>query len=180
MRRTLEQSWAFLEAMGANMPRLPDGSPHVSTRMPSYDDASPTNITFFRTGWQDTDLSDLTLSRTYFARSKFERVSFMNTILFESRMCWNDFIDCDFSNADLRHCDMRASLFRGCMFRNADLSEADLRRSMFDACIFEGAKLKDSVGHKRSAAEDLVQLLTKSQRDEMRWFHDLGEQPSGG
>src|SRR5262249_7654861 len=59
------------------------------------------DISFFRTGWKDTDLSNLTLPRRYINRSSFEGVSFVNSDLNQSFMCWNDFIKCDFTDADL-------------------------------------------------------------------------------
>jgi uncharacterized protein YjbI with pentapeptide repeats len=180
MRKTLDETWRLLEALGHDMPRTPDGAPHVAAAMPNFDDDAPVNIAFFRTVWEGADLSGLTLRRTYFGRSSFTRVDFRGTDLSESRMCWNEFVGCDFSNADLRRCDLRAVDFRQCLFRDADLSGADLRRSPFDACIFEGAKLTGAVAHTRSAADDLVPLLSKSQRDEIRWVDDLGPEPPGG
>ncbi|MDB5321205.1 MAG: pentapeptide repeat family protein [Phycisphaerales bacterium] len=180
MRKSLEESWQAVEAMGHDMPRLPDGTPHLPSRVPNFDDEEPVNIAFFRTMWEDADLSGFTLPRMYFARSGFERVNFGTSELAESRMCWNDFIHCDFSNADLARCDMRASNFDGCVFRGADLSGADLRRSNFDACIFEGAKMAGAIVHKRSADDDLIPLLSKSQLEEIRWVSEEGEEPPGG
>ena len=180
MPKTLEESWRALEAMGHEMPRLPDGTPHLPSRMPNFDDEEPVNIAFFRTMWEGADLSGFTLPRMYFARSGFEGVSFSEAELAESRMCWNDFIRCDFSNANLARCDMRASNFDGCVFRGADLSGADLRRSNFDACTFEGATMTGAIVHKRSAAEDLIPLLSKSQLEEIRWVTEQGEEPPGG
>lgn len=180
MRRSLEESWRALEVMGHDMPRLPDGAPHLPSRMPNFDDEEPVNIAFFRTIWEDADLSGFTLPRTYFARSGFERVNFGASELAESRMCWNDFIRCDFSNAVLARCDMRASNFEGCVFRGADLSGADLRRSNFDACIFEGATMAGAIVQRRSASDDLIPLLSKSQLEEIRWVSDEGEEPPGG
>jgi len=180
MRRSIEESWRILEAMGHKMPRLPDGTPHLPSRMPNLDDDSPVNIAFFRTVWKDADLSNLTLPRMFFGRSGFERVNFLGSEFAKSRMCWNDFIGCDFSESNLTHCDMRAVNFDACVFRGANLSGADLRRSSFNACIFEGAKLAGTIVHKRSAAGDLVPLLSKSQLREIRWVSDPGEEPPGG
>ncbi len=180
MRKTLDQTWQYLESMGQEMPRLTDGAPHLPSRMPNFDDEDAVNATFFRSGWEGTDLSELTLPRTYFGRSSFQDVSFRGSELVESRMCWNDFIRCDFSEADLSRCDMRAVRFEACIFRGADLSGADLRRSSFDACILEGAKLAGAIAHRHSAAEDLVPLLTKAQREEVRWVMELGDEPPGG
>jgi len=180
MRKSLEESWRTLEAMGHEMPRLPDGTPHLPSRMPSFDDESPVNIAFFRTQWEGADLSRLTLPRMYFALSGFDRVNFAESEWAESRMCWNDFIRCDFSHANLSRCDMRASKFDGCVFRGADLSGCDLRRSNFDACIFEGAKMAGAIVHKRSASEDLIPLLSKEQLAEIQWVGEIGEAPPGG
>ena len=166
--------------MGHHMPRLADGTPHLPSDVPSFDDEEPVNIAFFRTVWEDADLSGLTLPRMYFARSGFQRVNFGASELTESRMCWNDFTRCDFSNANLARCDMRASNFDGCTFRGADLSGADLRRSNFDACIFEGATMAGAVVRIRSAAGGLIPLLSKSQLDEVRWVSEDAEEPPGG
>jgi len=180
MRKSLEETWLLLESMGHEMPRLPDGSPHLPSRMPNYDDGDAVSIAFFHTMWEDADLSNLTLPRRYFARSGFERINFRRSELAESRMCWNDFIRCDFSEADLRRCDLRAIRFDACVFRATDLSGADLRHSSFDACIFEDAKLAGAIAHKPSAADDLIPLLTRAQRSEIRWVADLGDEPPGG
>jgi len=167
-------------ALGHDMPRLPEGAPHLPPRRPGFDDDAPVNIAFFRTLWEDADLSGLTLPRMHFGRSAFERVSFSDMDLSESRMCWNDFTRCDFSHANLSRCDMRASNFDGCVFRGADLSGADLRKSNFDACTFEGAKMTGAIVHRGSAPHDLLPLLSKSQLDEIAWAPDEGEEPPGG
>jgi uncharacterized protein YjbI with pentapeptide repeats len=180
MRKSLEETWRILEGKGAKMPRKPDGTPHLSTGMPSVGDSEVVNITFFRTMWQDADLSQLTLPRIFFGRSGFERVSFRDTELTDSRMCWNDFTRCDFTGADLRRCDMRASVFDSCIFRDADLSGADLRRSTFDSCIFEGANMNDAIVYKKSAVENLIPLLSKDQRAAIRWVHEQSTEPPGG
>ena len=180
MRKSVDKTWRFLKAEGLEMPRAANGGPYIPSQMPSYDDPEPLGFSFFREGWEDARFDELALPRTYFGRSLLERVSFRDTDLSESRMCWNDFIDCDFSSADLRRCDLRASLFRRCVFRNADLSEADLRRSSFEACIFDHAKMRGAIAHRPSAAEDLVPLLVKPQLDEIRWVPEAGEEPPGG
>jgi uncharacterized protein YjbI with pentapeptide repeats len=181
MRKSLEESWRALEAMGHDMPRLPDGTPHLPSRMPNFDDDDRSvNIAFFRTRYADADLSGFTIPKMNFGRSHFERVNFSESELAESRMCWNDFTRCDFTSASLSRCDLRASNFDGCVFRGADLSGADLRRSNFDACIFEGARMAGAIVHKRSASEDLIPLLSKAQLDEIRWVSEVGEEPPGG
>jgi uncharacterized protein YjbI with pentapeptide repeats len=180
MRKSLDESWRALEALGHDMPRLPDGTPHLPPRMPGFDDDAPVSLAFFRTIWEDADLSRLTLPRLYFGRSGFERVSFSDTDLSESHMCWNDFTRCDFSRADLSRCDMRASNFDDCVLRGADLSGADLRQSTFHGCTFAGARMAGAIVYGGSAAHDLIPLLSKSQLDEIHWATDEGEEPPGG
>src|ERR1700682_6312820 len=115
-RRSLDETWAFLRADGLEMPYGEDGRPHVPPSMPSQGDDEPLGFSFFRGKWVEVDFSNLTLPRTFFGRSSFERVSFANTNLSESRVCWNDFDDCDFSGADLSGSDLRASIYKGCKF----------------------------------------------------------------
>lgn len=180
MRKTLEESWRFLESMGHEMPRRPDGAPHLPDRMPNFDDDTPVNIAFFRTLWQDADLSNLTLPRMFLARSEFKRVNFRCSEFTESRMCWNDFIECDFSSADLRRCDMRSSNFRKCTFRGADLANADLRISLFEGCTFDGAVLTHAIADLPSAKAGLRLSLNELQRRSVKWAKSPGEVPPGG
>src|SRR5262249_13070869 len=144
-RKSLEETWRYLEAEGERVPRDAAGQPCVPVQMPSYDDAERLGLSYFRTLLEDVDHSNLTLPRTYFGRSLVQRVSFANTDLSESRMCWNDFEECEFSGADLSGCDMRASKFIGCKFVGAVLRGADLRRSSFEGCDFSGADLTGAV-----------------------------------
>jgi hypothetical protein len=177
MRRSLEETWQILAERG--MFKFSASTPSLPPRMPSIYDEELIGIHFFRTQC-GFDLSDLSLPRTFMGRSYFVGTRFNNSDLSESRMCWNDFTNCDFSGADLSRCDMRASHFEACIFRNADLSGADLRRSSFTACIFQGANFTGTIACKASAAEDLIPLLEKLQRRKMRWVHDDGEEPPGG
>src|SRR5262245_2116933 len=124
MRKSLEETWRYLEAEGEDVPRRPDGRPFVPDRMPNHDDEE-LGFSYCRYRLEDADNSNLTLPRTFFGRSLFVRVSFANTDLSGSRMCWNDFNKCDFSGADLSDCDMRASHFLGCRFVGAVLRGAD-------------------------------------------------------
>jgi uncharacterized protein YjbI with pentapeptide repeats len=71
-------------------------APPIPQRKPRYDDDETLGVSFFRTRVAG-DLSGLTLPRTFFGRSEIKGASFRGTDLRESRLCWNDFIDVDFS-----------------------------------------------------------------------------------
>jgi pentapeptide repeat protein len=175
-RRSLEETWRHL---GDIMPRDGQGQPLIPPAMPSYDD-EVLGFSFFRHIVEDDDLSNLTLPRTYFGRSGLERVSFRNTDLSESRMCWNDFKNCDFSWADLSRCDMRASLFENCKFVGAILRGADLRRSSFSGCDFGQADLTEAMADEEETIEYLYDKLTEGQQASMVWHDEPGEEPPGG
>ena len=64
-------------------------------------------VSFFRTRVGD-DLRGLTLPRTFFGRSEIKGASFHGTDLRESNLCWNDFVDVDFSQTVLSNSDLRA------------------------------------------------------------------------
>jgi uncharacterized protein (TIGR02996 family) len=184
-RKSLEETWRYLQAQGAKMPRDPAGRPFVPPQMPSYDDDEPLGFGYFKSGLEDADRSGMTLPRTYFGRSGFSRVRFTDSDLSESRMCWNDFDSCDFSGADLSRCDMRASNFTGCKFVGAMLRGADLHRSYFKGCDFSGADLTGAVAeggilYTRSGHTGLADCLTKEQQAVVMWTSDEGPQPPGG
>jgi BTB/POZ domain-containing protein KCTD9 len=178
MRKSVDETWAHLEARGRRMPRDPEGRPLVPASMPSYDDDHP-RCSFFRTRVHG-DWSGLSLPRTYFGRSLIERASFADTDLSESRMCWNDFDDCDFTGADLSGCDMRASIFRGCKFAAAVLRRADLRRSRFDRCDFAGVDLSGAVAEDTRSPARLGEVLSGEQLAAVSWVEDAGPEPPGG
>jgi uncharacterized protein YjbI with pentapeptide repeats len=153
--------------------------------MPSIYDEEPLGLSCFRSGLEDADRSHLTMPRTFFGRSWLVRVSFADTDLSESCMCWNDFDDCDFTGADLSGCDMRASKFTGCKFVGAVLRGADLRRSYFKDCEFTGADLTGAVAeggilYTRSGYTGVADFLTKKQQAVMTWTPDEGPEPPGG
>lgn len=175
MRKSLEDTWRYLESQGEETPRRPDGQPFVHDAMPNHDDEE-LGFSYFKYRLEDADNSNLTLPRTFFGRSGFERVSFANTDLSESRICWNDFDDCDFSGADLSRCDMRASIFNGCKFIGACIRGADLRRSSFENCDFTGADLAGAVAED----EDAIDCLTDKQQATMKFVADEGPEPPGG
>jgi BTB/POZ domain-containing protein KCTD9 len=179
-RKSLEETWRSLESEGEEMPRHPDGRPLVPERMPNFDDDEPLGYWFFRCGLEDADNSNLTLPRTFFGRSEFNRVSFANTDLSESRICWNNFSECDFSGADLSGCDMRASIFEGCKFTDAAMQRVDLRRSSFIGCDFTGAELTGAVVEQEKRDGGVIDQLGKEQRAVMEWHEAPGPEPPGG
>src|SRR5215471_21814060 len=121
------------------IPPLPD---HV----PCADDKEPLGVSFFRTFvGEGDDLSGLFLPHTFFGRSEINDAAFRNTDFTESNLCWNDFIDVDFSDAVLAGSDMRASLFQRVKFVRTDLRGADLRHSTFEGCTFDGALMKGAI-----------------------------------
>lgn len=184
MRKSLEDTWRYLQAAGEATPRRLDGRPFVPDRMPNYDDEE-LGFSYFRYRLEDADNSNLTLPRTFFGRSWFARVSFVNTDLSESRMCWNDFNDCDFTGADLSGCDLRASTFTDCKFVGSVLRGADLRRSYFMDCDFDGANVtgavaEDGILYTESGHAGVADFLTPEQQAVMTWTPDEGPEPPGG
>jgi uncharacterized protein YjbI with pentapeptide repeats len=165
-------SWRHLARLGENSepPSIPD-------RMPRYDGAEPWGVNFFREQVREKDFSNLTLPRTYFGRSELKGVRFRNTDLSQSNLCWNDFIDVDFSEAILEACDLRGSLFERVTFIDADLRDADLRRSSFNACLFDGATVHGAI---LTRAQGVRIALSKEQRISVDWRDDEGPEPDGG
>jgi uncharacterized protein YjbI with pentapeptide repeats len=152
--------------------------PVMPKRLPRYDDEAPVGFSVVRTRLADAlDLSGLSLPRTFFGRSEINRVSFRNTDLHESNLCWNDFLGTDFTDADLARSDMRASLFRQVVFVNANLDGADLRRSSFIDCNFEGTTMR---GVALTREQSTTMHLSKAQRAVVDWREDNGPEPGGG
>jgi BTB/POZ domain-containing protein KCTD9 len=146
-------------------------------RLPRYDDEL-LGFNVFRTRLADAlDLSDLSLPRTFFGRSEINQVSFRNTDLHESNLCWNDFLEADFAGADLAGSDMRSSLFERVMFVNTKLDGADLRRSSFVDCDFDGAAMKDVALTREQGS---TMHLSETQRRDIDWRDDIGPEPDGG
>jgi BTB/POZ domain-containing protein KCTD9 len=151
--------------------------PQIPKKTPAYDDPEPLGVSFFRQLIESVDLSNLSLPRTFFGRSEFRKVSFENSELSESNLCWNDFIEVKFSHASLKQADVRASNFRLVRFDRADLSGADLRRSVFESCTFRGANLTGCVftlNQRRSLS------LSKAQEAQVVWKAEVGKEPGGG
>src|SRR5438445_12979364 len=83
--------------------------PLMPERMPRYDDEN-FGVSFFRTKLADVSLDSLTLPRTFFGRSEIRNVSFRGSDFSESSANWNDFINVDFSYANLSKLELRASI----------------------------------------------------------------------
>lgn len=152
--------------------------PSPPERMPRYDDEHPFGFMVFRTRLDDNlDLSDLSLPRTYFGRSEINRVCFRNTDLHESRLCWNDFLGTDFTEADLARSDMRSSVYKHVAFVNATLDGADLRLSCFVGCNFDGATMSGA-----ALTRDQCPSLQPSEAQKLAvdWREENGPLPDGG
>jgi uncharacterized protein YjbI with pentapeptide repeats len=178
-RKDLEATWRYLEQQGEKMLRDAAGRPFVPTHMPNYEDEE-LGFSFFGRGGTLSTYSNLTLPRTYFGHSALTWLSFVNTDLSESRMCWNDFEECDFSGADLSGCDMRASTYEGCKFVGTRLHGADLRHAWFANCDFSGADLAGAIAEKGYATGCVCDFLTKTQQHTMIWHDEAGPLPPGG
>jgi uncharacterized protein YjbI with pentapeptide repeats len=155
-----------------------DARAPVPKQLPRYDDKKSLGVNLFKARLAgDLDLSDLSLPRTFLGRSEINCVSFRNTDLHESNLCWNDFVRVDFTEADLGQSDMRSSRFSGVRFVATNLREADLRRSTFIDCIFEGAFMRGAA-LTRQQGETIH--LSEAQKREINWRDLDGPEPDGG
>jgi len=175
-RLSVAETWQYLRDHGLEPPEDPSGIPLLLPHMPNYDD-EVLGLQFFRTAVENQDLSNLSLPRTYFGRSELKLISFRNSDLRESRMCWNDWIKCDFTEADLKLSDLRGSVFLGCAFVETILANADLRRSRFAECVFRDAEMS---GAKLTRQQARGMNLSRAQRDIIDWQEEDGEEPPGG
>jgi len=134
-------------------------------------------VNFFREQVRDRISRTWTLPRTYFGRSGLKGVRFRDTDLSQSNLCWNDFIDVDFSEAILEACDLRGSLFGRVKFIDADLCAADFRRSSIKACLFDGANVQGAI---LTRAQGVRIALSEVQRISVDWRDDEGPEPDSG
>jgi hypothetical protein len=151
--------------------------PPLPPRRPVREDPSGWGLEFERTSLEDCVIEGLSLPRTYFCRAGIYRVSFRNTDLSESTLCWCDFIDVDFTEASLRGSDLRCSIFERVRFAGADLREADLRRSSYLECDFTDAWLEGAI---LLMQQEPALSLTADQRRTIAWTTDRGVEPGGG
>lgn len=186
-RLSYEESCRLLQRLGYPDAGAEGVIPPIPDHRPQIDD-DPLGVTFFRTfvgqdieqGDDDVshrNLENLTLPRTYFGRSYIQHVSFKNTDLSESTLCWNDLAEVNFTDADLSGCDLRASFFSEIDFVRTNLRNTDFRRSSFEACDFTDADMR---GAKltREQAEQI--LLSDQQQQAIDWQDSDGEEPPGG
>ncbi|MBC8141526.1 MAG: pentapeptide repeat-containing protein [Armatimonadetes bacterium] len=171
-RRSLEEAWAELKN-DYDMPLNRDGSPLVPSGVPLPGDEG---FGALKTGYVYWEMSGYTLPRAFFGRCLIEWANFTNTDLHESRLCWNDFVDCSFRYADLSGADLRASLFVRCRFDHSSLSNADFRGSAFHDCTFSeanvsGCNMVRGVEGIRLSAEQTATLI---------WSDEPGAEPPGG
>jgi uncharacterized protein YjbI with pentapeptide repeats len=143
---------------------------------PRHDDED-LGPSIFKYRLEDCDLGQLTLYGLFIGRSELRKVQFRGTDLHLSTFCWNDFIGCDFSEADLSQSDLRASTFDACSFRDANLEGCDFRQSMFDACLFEGARMSGAV---LTFGQEPGLNLSPEQRKSIRWTSGAGREAEGG
>lgn len=173
-RKSYKDSCLLLQKLG----EIEEGTlPELPHKRPNYDDPEPLGVTFFRTRLENRKLANLTLPRTFFGRSEVRKVSFENTDLSESTLCWNDFTEVNFSKATLANADLRATTFVKVRFNQADLRGADLRRSSFEACSFVGADFSGAIANREQQA-DLT--LSKRQFAQVSWTDNDGDEPGGG
>jgi hypothetical protein len=157
--------------------RLGSAVPPLPPRRPDREEPAGWGLEFERCSVKDAVLDDLSLPRTYFCRAGVEQVSFRNTDLSESTLCWCDFTDVDFTEASLRGSDLRCSLFERVRFAGADLREADLRRSGYVDCDFTDARLDGAILLMQEAP---ALPLSAAQRRTIAWTTDMGAEPGGG
>lgn len=152
-----------------------DPTPNIARR-PRQDDQKP-GPSIWKGGLEDSDLSSLTLYGLFIGRSELRSVVQRDADRQLSAFCGNAFIECDFSEADLRPSDLRASVFTSCSLRGAMLDGGDLRRSTFEGCDFSGTRMAGAVLTSRQGAG-----LTRSaeQRKAIRWALGEGPEPEGG
>lgn len=125
----------------------------------------------------EAKLEHLTLPRTFFSRSEIRAISFRGSELCQSTANWNDFIDVDFTSADLTDSDFRACLFEQVRFIEANLSGVDFRYCGFKNCDFSGAELS---GAKLTQKVGRALHLSPEQQSVIDWQADDGEEPEGG
>lgn len=174
-RLTYPESWARIKGFALVDPDAPS-PPRIPNHVPKPEE-DPKGVCVFRTFIDGADFGNLTLPRAFINRTEFNKVSFCNTDLKESNLCWNNFTDVDFSMVILTGCDARSSMFSNARFLSATLSNADLRHSTFDHCDFTGADMSGTIlTHSQRSSLG----LSDQQTSHIAWTDDEGEEPDGG
>jgi uncharacterized protein YjbI with pentapeptide repeats len=176
-RISYEASCRVLQRLISPDTRGEPAIPPLPDHRPKYDDKAPVGVRLFRTCLGGGNLENLSLPRTFVGRSQIGPVSFKNTDLSESTLCWNDFSAVNFTDADLSGADLRASLFSEVVFVRTILRNADLRRSSFQACDFTDADMRGTI-LTRKQGEQIN--LSEQQRNAIDWQVGDGEEPPGG
>jgi len=149
--------------------------PEISAR-PRHDDDDP-GPSILRYRLVDCDLSHLTLYGLFIGRSELRKVTFRDTDMHLSTFCWNDFVECDFTEANLQGSDLRSSIFTSCIFRNTNLEGCDLRHSTFEKCVFQESKMSGAI---LTHGQRPTLKLSRDQRKGVRWKFLSGALPEGG
>ena len=176
-RLSYEESCRLLQRLGYPDAGAEGTIPPMPDHLPQFDDEEPLGVSFFRTFLSEGDLENLTLPRTFFGKSEIGPLSFKNTDLSDSNLCWNDFNEVSFESADLSGSDLRASIYNSVRFVRTNLKNADLRMSTFNSCNFTDAGMQ---GVKLTLEQGAVLNLSNEQRIVIDWQKSDGEEPPGG
>jgi hypothetical protein len=165
-RRTKKESLQVVRQRGVRPSR---SDQRVDRDRPVRGQEEYAGLVFRDKTFEEVDFTDLCLPRTLFVRCRFAGVTFRNTDLRLSCLADGDWIDCDFSDADLVCCDLRGAELFGCRFANARLVGADLRGAKLTGCDFAGA---DLTGAHLDRALKATLPLSDVQRDRMVDWYD--------
>ena len=176
-RLSYEESCVLLQRLGYCGAGSDGEIPPIPDHLPQCDD-DELGVSFFRTIVGDGELlENLTLPRTFFGRSEVGPISFKNSDLSESNLCWNNFNHVNFEDTDLSGSDLRGSIFKNVKFVKTNLRRADLRHASFQACDFTNA---DMQGAKMTRIRALRIRLSAEQVKAMDWRYFDGKLPPVG
>jgi uncharacterized protein YjbI with pentapeptide repeats len=131
----------------------------------------------FRTSLSDCDFSSTDLSNASITRCLVEKVNFSNVIGSPVRLCWNDFVECDFNGSDLTGADFRGSIITSCRFDHANLANLDLRLAGFHRCTFDRCNLDGALV---TLWQYLFLRLDSGQKGQVRCRLTRGQLPPEG
>src|SRR5690242_5417709 len=116
-RLSFEETWKYLQETTT---LIGENDPVPAEVGPAGYDRKGSGINWYKGGLNVAEegeepevwrLENLTMPSVFFCRCGIEDISFRNTSLVDSSFCWNDFINVDFTDADLSRCDMRCSVY---------------------------------------------------------------------